>query len=87
MQILTDADIDFPKLLEAIKTARVFGRYKRGTSVRIVCAAEGMMLVYQEHDPNKIAFKPARSVGEVESHCRRLLNIEQSRGAEVQLIE
>lgn len=86
MQILTDTDLEFPKLLEAIKTAKVFGRYKRGTSVQVVCAAERMMLVYQEDSPGKIAVKPALSRGEAESHCRRLLKIEQSRGAEVQLL-
>lgn len=84
MQIITIDDGDFTDLLHALREGTLVGRYWRDGKVQVVCATERFMLVSPEHEPLKIALKPARNKREAEDLCKRLLKREEQRGNQVE---
>lgn len=85
MQILTIDDADFPHLLGAWKDAALVGTYSKNNKVQIVRATNQFVLVAPAEDPNKIAIKPARGIGEATELALRILKREKERGNSVEI--
>ncbi len=84
MQIITIADRDFDALLEAVRGGREVGRYWKRGSMQVVCATKQFLIVTSNSNPQKIAIKPARSLGEAEELALKLLTREEERGNQVE---
>lgn len=87
MQIVTIEDQAFQALLQALKKSKRVGSYWRKGKAQIVCATNQFMLVSCELSPDKIAIKPARTLGEAENLGLQLLFRENQRGNQVKLEE
>ncbi len=86
MQIITIDDQDFPHLLEAFEHSKEIGVYMRDGQVQVVRANNQLVMVSRgESDPEKIAIKPARGLGEAEQIAKRVLELEAQRGAKVEM--
>ena len=84
MQIITIADKDFDALVQAVREGREMGRYWKKGSMQVVCATKQFLIVTSEANPQKIAIKPARSLGEAEELALKLLAREEERGNQVE---
>lgn len=84
MLIISLQDLSFPQLAAAWRDGSCAGQFWRQETVHIVRVTPTYVIVSDGAEPQRLAIKPTKSIGEAHDFARQLLSKEQGRGNRVE---